>query len=633
MPSQVKSLGAPAISVFLIVLCHAAAAAETRTVRRGENLQTALNAAVAGDVILLEAGAEFLGNFVLPVKSGDLPIVVRSAPSSLLPPDGRRIRPSHVPLLARIRSPNASAALRTAPATRNWELRYLEFGANQNGYGDILQIGDGSSAQTSLDQVPHHITLAHLYIHGDVLVGQKRCIALNASYVTIRDSYIAECKGVGIDTQAIGGWNGPGPYLIENNYLEGAGENVMFGGSDPAIPNLVVDGVTVRRNFLSRPFAWRDPIIPTPQGLAATVGGGGQLPAGSYSYAVVARRHVGMGTIGRSTASPAIGVTVSDGGAVSLTWQAVPYATEYHVYRSAPGVQGVFWTVTATSWLDAGTGGQAGSVPTTSGTVWTVKNLFELKNARNVIVEANILENHWAQAQSGYAVVLTPRNSGGKCTWCVVEHVRFEYNILRRSKAGINLLGYDDPSRPTRQSQNLIIRNNLFHDLEDGTFFMIGGGPRDVILDHNTVSHRGSSLVYVYGGTSTDPTEVYGMRITNNAARHNAYGINGAFFSYGTAVINAFYPDGIVTRNYLAGGSASRYPAGNLTSGVFESEFVNAAEGNFSLRSDSQLRGAATDGGDIGANMGELLQRVAGVEDGLPGIPAPSPPDQLQIVR
>jgi hypothetical protein len=37
-------------------------------------------------------------------------------------------------------------------------LRYLEFRANQNGIGDILQLGDGSSAQTSLAMVPHDIT-------------------------------------------------------------------------------------------------------------------------------------------------------------------------------------------------------------------------------------------------------------------------------------------------------------------------------------------------------------------------------------------------------------------------------------------------------------------------------------------
>ena len=32
------------------------------------------------------------------------------------------------------------------------------------------------------------------------------------------------------------GWNGPGPFLIENNYLEAAGENIMFGGNDPSHP-------------------------------------------------------------------------------------------------------------------------------------------------------------------------------------------------------------------------------------------------------------------------------------------------------------------------------------------------------------------------------------------------------------
>ena len=99
------------------------------------------------------------------------------------------------------------------------------------GSGDLIQIGDGSSAQNSLALVPHHIVLNHVYVHGDRYVGQKRGIALNAASVTISDSYIAECKGIGQDTQAIGGWNGPGPYTIENNYLEAAGENVMFGGA------------------------------------------------------------------------------------------------------------------------------------------------------------------------------------------------------------------------------------------------------------------------------------------------------------------------------------------------------------------------------------------------------------------
>ena len=46
-----------------------------------------------------------------------------------------------------------------------------------------------------------------------------------------------------------------------------------------------------------------------------------------------------------------------------------------------------------------------------------------------------------------YAIVLTPSNSQGTCSWCVVEHVRFERNVVRNVAAGINLLGCDNGSR------------------------------------------------------------------------------------------------------------------------------------------------------------------------------------------
>jgi hypothetical protein len=614
MSFKLNWFGVASALTLLVAVFPPLVFAETRSVRRGENLQAVLNAAAAGDVILLEAGAEFVGNFTLPVKAGGLPVVLRSAPSPLLPPDGQRIHPQHAPLLARLRSPNTGAALKTAAGASNWQLRYLEFGPNQNGYGEILQIGDSSAAQNSLDKVPHHFTLDHLYVHGDPLVGQKRCIALHAAHVTIRDSYVADCKGVGFDTQAICGWNGPGPYVIENNYLEGAGENVMFGGADPAIANLVADGITFKGNFVSRPLAWRDPIIETPQQIAAVGSSGGQLPAGTYTYTIVARRHVGMGTIGRSTASAAVTVTVGEGGAVSLRWQPVARASEYRVYRTGGSLPASYWQATAPSFADTGAPGEPGEVPTTKGTVWSVKNLFELKNARNVVVDGNIFENHWKDAQAGYSIVLTPRNSNGSCTWCVVEHVTFENNIVRHVTAGINVLGYDSPTRGSRQTTDLVFRNNLFWDVQGGLFLLMGDEPRDVVVDHNTVSHSGNAFVYAYGGTVTDPREVLGVRITNNAVRHNLYGINGAYFGYGNAVINGFLPGATVAGNFLAGGTASRYPAGNFTQGVFEAEFVDAAHGDFRLRPASQLRGNATDGGDIGADIATLMARLKGVD-------------------
>jgi hypothetical protein len=666
MSQHLHRLGVPVFAALLVALCGSAVSAETRTVQRGQNLQTVLNAAVAGDVILLEAGAEFVGNFTLPVKTGDAPILVQSAAADTLPGDGvritpahasqlarirsafhdllpmpgRRIQPAHAPLLARLRSPNTVPAVRTAAGAHHWQLRYLELAANQNGYGDIIQIGDGSSAQNTLARVPHTLVLSHVYVHGDRVVGQKRCIALNAANVSIRDSHVSDCKGVGNDTQAIGGWNGPGPYEIVNNYLEAAGETILFGGSDPSIPNLVPDGILVQSNHFSRPMAWREPMIGTPQAVVAEANGGGTLPAGLYAYRIVARRSVGQGTIGRSTASEEVSVSVGDGGSVRLTWQAVPDVSEYRVYGRTAGSESQYWTVNGTTFLDSGAAGSSGAVPASAGTVWSVKNIFELKNARNVVIERNILENHWKESQPGYAIVLTPRNSGGKCPWCVVEQVRFESNVVRHVAAGINVLGYDNgASAPSSQQANgILIRNNLFYDVStsyggNAWFLLIGDGPRDVLVDHNTVSHNGTAFAFLYGGKSADPVEMYNVRFTNNATRHNAYGVNGDYFGYGNGVINNFLPGATVTGNLLAGGTASRYPAGNRFSGTFDAEFVSPSTGDFRLKPGSTLRNAATDGGDIGADMGMVVSATVAVEEGLISLEPPLAPSNVRVLQ
>src|SRR5215203_4288215 len=346
------------VSILTVLLCCAAPRVDAATiyVGEGDSLQEALNAAQPGDTILLAQGVEFVGTFVLPVKAGTDWITLRvSTPDDVLPAAGVRIHPTHAPLLARLRSPTIdTAALRTAPGAHHWDIRYLEFAANPMGTGDMIQLGDGSSAQNSLDLVPHHLRLSHVYVHGDPAVGQKRCIALNAAEVTITDSYVADCKSTTQDSQAIAGWNGPGPFTIENNYLEGAGENVMFGGADPAIPDLVPSDITFRRNLVSRPMAWRDPIIPTPLGVSAAAQPGGTLGAGTYAYRIVARRLVGRDTTGRSTASAEAIATVTGDpdNAVRVRWDAVPGATEYLVYGRTSGVETIFWRTTATEYVD-----------------------------------------------------------------------------------------------------------------------------------------------------------------------------------------------------------------------------------------------------------------------------------------
>src|SRR5207244_4259648 len=144
-------------------------------------------------------------------------ITVQTAPDGL-PPAGSRISPAFAGRLAKLRSPNSAPALQTAPGAHHWRIQLLEFQANAGGFGDIITLGDGSSAQTSLSQVPHDLAVDRCYIHGDPSVGQKRGIALNSASTSITGSHIADIMAVGQDSQTMELWNGPGPFLIDNNY-------------------------------------------------------------------------------------------------------------------------------------------------------------------------------------------------------------------------------------------------------------------------------------------------------------------------------------------------------------------------------------------------------------------------------
>ena len=76
---------------------HPRSSGRTISVLSGGDLQAAIDVAQPGDVISLEAGASFRGNFTLPKKSGSGWIVVRSSAEAGLPPPGTRISPAFAP--------------------------------------------------------------------------------------------------------------------------------------------------------------------------------------------------------------------------------------------------------------------------------------------------------------------------------------------------------------------------------------------------------------------------------------------------------------------------------------------------------------------------------------------------------
>jgi len=60
--------------------------------------------------------------------------------------------------------------------------------------------------------------------------------------------------------------------------------------------------------------------------------------------------------------------------------------------------------------------------PSYAGTPWQGKNLFELKNARRVLIDGNVFEHNWPQAQNGFAI----------CSRCEIRMGRAVVGYRRR---------------------------------------------------------------------------------------------------------------------------------------------------------------------------------------------------------
>src|SRR5438552_1078616 len=229
------------------------------SVHAGDDLQAAINHAQPGDKLVLDAAATFTGPITLPNKTGDPWITIQTSALDQLPAAGQRVGPSNASLMPKITSPGfGQPALATAAGAHNFRFVGIEFmpASKDAVVYDLLDLGDGSGTQTSLAQVPHDLKVDQCYVHAWLDQPLKRGIALNSAATAVVNSYVSGFKVAGQDSQAIAGWNGPGPFQIDNNYLEGAAENVLFGGAGASIPNLIPSDIEIRGNLISKPLAW-----------------------------------------------------------------------------------------------------------------------------------------------------------------------------------------------------------------------------------------------------------------------------------------------------------------------------------------------------------------------------------------
>jgi len=243
-------VGSLLASLAVAPLLHGA----TLNVPAGGDFQQALVNAQPGDTIVLAAGVTYTGQFTLPNKSGDAWITIQSSQLASLPAAGRRVTPLHKPFMPRLVC-SSCPVLQTAPGAHHYRLIGIEFAPPPGFYAyDVITLG--SAGATTKEQQAHHIEFDRVYVHGDPLSGSKRGIALQSAWTTIQNSHFSDFKSDFQDAQAICGWNGPGPYRIENNYLEASGENIMFGGAAPSIQGLIPSDIEVLNNHFRKPPEW-----------------------------------------------------------------------------------------------------------------------------------------------------------------------------------------------------------------------------------------------------------------------------------------------------------------------------------------------------------------------------------------
>ena len=463
-----------------------------------DSLQAALDAANYGDTIVVQAGATLTGNFTLPKKSGTGEIVIQSSRISELP-EGVRVNPSQSALFPKLQTTNAEPVIATAPGAHHYRFQGIEFSsssARTTAY-DLVRLGGGRKEQKTLDTVPHHLVIDRCYIHGHDTQDVQRGVNLNSAETTISNSYISDIHMAGIEAQAIAGWNGPGPFHITNNYLEGASQNILFGGADPASEAFIPSNIEIRGNYMFKPLSWK---------------------------------------VGH---------------------------------------------------------------PTYAGKHWTVKNILELKNAKNVVIDGNIFENCWTDGQTGIPILFTVRNQEGSAPFSIIQNVTFTNNIVRNAEGGVNFLGSDN-EKPSQRSSVAIISNNLFADIR-GPFLTMNGF-NDVSITHNTHFQTGNIAIF-YG----IPAEKFVYRDNLTIRGSKGYGVFGDATGEGTVALKKFAPDAVFKNNVLIGADASLYPKENqYPASIDRVGFVNFEKGDYRLGPGSPYKKASSDGQAVGVDWDKL---------------------------
>jgi len=524
------------------------------------NLATAIEGAKCGDTLLLPAGASFEAT-VLPSKKCDDQhyITVRTdTPDSKLPPEGTRISPAwggvaSLPGRPPFAQPSGGPAkLLATVVTRRPE--GVAVGDHFRFIGiEWTTPPDANIGRIVIAEHTDHVIFDRNWVHpaDGAEVGHGIGMIHGAHTIAVINSYVSglNCiarSGKCTDATGIGGGGGDEPISalkIYNNFVEAAGENVMFGGSAATI---VPTDIEIRRNHLFRPMLWKE--------------------------------------------------------------------------------------------------GEPGYRPTASGNPYVVKNNFELKSAIRLLFEANLLENSWGGfSQTGFSILLTPKNQSNKCPACRVNDVTVRFNRIRNVAGVLQIANALSKMGGATTDGGRYSIHDLFADnLHDQDYK--GGGPflilvsteppvHDIQIDHVTAFVKSVLLSVLNDGPKLPNFALTNSVFSVGDRRQPVASAGGGPKSCasktqalgGEAVLQACFDPYRFEKNLIISGRGS-FPKGNIVVGSPEAAGIRDLKDGVSK--DPRLchekgpgcpkaspgAGAASDGRDLGADIDAVEAAIAGVE-------------------
>ncbi len=246
------------------------------SVNAGDDLQAALNSAQCGDTIQLQAGSTFTGSFRFPALNCDSNhwIIVRtSSPDSALPAEGQRLTPCYAGIASLPGRPQYPCNNPQNVLTKlvvSGPIGPVIFQTGANHYRLLgLEItrpigikGSPTLLSVALGGTANNIVLDRSWLHGTTQDETRNGFILSGTnYVAVVDSYFSDfhctaLTGTCTEAHAISGGTGnyqDGPYKIENNFLESASQDILFGGG--AATKTPTD-ITIQFNHFFKPWQW-----------------------------------------------------------------------------------------------------------------------------------------------------------------------------------------------------------------------------------------------------------------------------------------------------------------------------------------------------------------------------------------